>query len=111
LGILSVAVLAASGVLNAWFLTARLRALFGTDYGRLVQIKIALFLAMFCLAAVNRALLLPRLSRTDDASGQQRARQALGHFRRNTALEFALGLAAIYVVGILGVTPPAGHIH
>jgi putative copper resistance protein D len=111
LGILSVAVLAASGVINTWFLTDRLRALSGTDYGRLVQIKIALFLAMFCLATVNRVLLLPRLSHAGDDASLQRARQALRRLRRNTSIELALGLAAIYVVGMLGVTPPAGHIH
>jgi putative copper resistance protein D len=111
LGILSVAVLAASGVINTWFLTDRLRALSGTDYGRLVQIKIALFLAMFCLATVNRVLLLPRLSHAGDDASLQRARQALRRLRSNTSIELALGLAAIYVVGMLGVTPPAGHIH
>ena len=110
-GVLGVAALAASGVINAWFLTDRLRTLSGTDYGRLVQLKIALFLAMFCLATINRARLLPRLSPAGDAASLERAHRALRKLRRNAVIELALGLGAICVVGVLGVTPPAGHIH
>jgi hypothetical protein len=40
----------------------------------------------------------------------QRTEQ-LRQLRRNAAFEIALGLFAIYIVGILGVTPPAGHFH
>jgi putative copper resistance protein D len=111
MGVVIVAVLAASGILNTWFLTDRMRALLGTDYGRLLQIKIALFVAMFCLATINRARLLPRLSQTRDLTSAQRAMQTLQQIRRNTALEALLGLAVICVVGVLGVTPPPGHIH
>jgi copper resistance protein D len=111
MGVIAVAALAASGVLNTWFLTDRLRALFGTDYGQLLQIKIALFLAMFCLATVNRVVLLPRLSQTEDAAGLARARRAARQLRRNATLEMALGLAVLYIVGVLGVTPPSGHVH
>jgi copper resistance protein D len=111
MGVVSVAALAASGVLNTWFLTDRMRALFGTDYGRLVQLKIALFLAMLCVAAVNRLRLLPRISPCEDPASLKRNARTVQQLRRNTALEIALGLAVLYVVGVLGVTPPAGHIH
>jgi len=106
-GVATVTVLFASGVVNTWFLTAHMRGLIGTEYGRLVQIKIALFLVMLCLAADNRLRLLPRIARPDE----ERTTGALQQLRRNVALEIAFGLAALYVVGVLGVTPPAGHIH
>jgi putative copper resistance protein D len=107
LGIVAVALLLASGVINAWFLTAHMRGLVGTPYGNLVLVKIALFLAMLCLAADNRLRLLPRIAQADD----QRGAEALGRLRRNTTLEIVLGLVVIYVVGVLGLTPPAGHVH
>lgn len=107
LGIVSVATILVSGIINTWFLTNYMRGLIGTDYGQLVQIKIGLFLAMVCLAADNRLRLLPRLSLERDRSLQE----TLGRLRRNIALEIALGFAVVYVVGVLGVTPPAGHQH
>ncbi len=111
LGVMSVGVLLVSGIINTWFLTDRMRGLVGTDYGQLLLIKIALFLAMLCFAADNRLRLLPRLSHGDDPTDFNRDVQALRQLRRNTALEIALGLSAIYIVGILGMTPPAGHSH
>jgi copper resistance protein D len=111
LGAVSVATLFASGVINTWFLTNHMRGLVGTDYGRLLQLKIGLFLTMLCLAGVNRLRFLPRLTQGKEPESLQHGMQTLQQLRRNTALEIALGLAVIYVVGILGVTPPAGHIH
>jgi putative copper resistance protein D len=111
LGVVFLAVLLTSGIINTWFLTDVTRGLVGTDYGRLVQIKMALFIVIFCLAAVNRLRLLPRLSQVEGSAGQQQIEQTLGQVRRNTTFETALGLVAIYIVGMLGVTPPAGHFH
>jgi putative copper resistance protein D len=108
LGVVAVATLLASGFINMWFLTDHLRGLTGTSYGRLLQIKIGLFLAMLSLAGVNRLHLLKRLRRSEDV---ERKLQAVRHLRRNTVLEIALGSAVIYVVGVLGITPPAGHVH
>jgi copper resistance protein D len=111
LGVASVATVFVSGVINTWFLTDYMRGLIGTDYGQLVQIKIGLFLAMVCLAADNRLRLLPQLSPDRDRSDLQQNARTLGRLRDNIALEIALGLAIVYVVGVLGVTPPAGHQH
>jgi putative copper resistance protein D len=76
-------------------------ALIGTAYGRLLLVKLALFMAMVALAAVNRWSLTPRLDR-----GNNGARRAL---RRNAILETAAGIAIVTVVGALGVTIPAAH--
>jgi putative copper resistance protein D len=107
LGVAMVAALFVSGIVNAWFLTAHMRDLVGTDYGELLQIKIGLFLLMLCLAADNRLRLLPRIAQAQNP----RSAQALGKLRRNVSLEIALGLVVIYVVGVLGLTPPPGHVH
>jgi putative copper resistance protein D len=109
LGVVAVLALFTSGFINAWFLTDGMRGLVGTDYGRLVLVKIALFITMFFLAAVNRLDLLPRLLQREGPDLQRT--EQLRQLRRNAAFEIALGLVAIYVVGILGLTPPAGHSH
>jgi putative copper export protein len=50
----SVAVLAASGALKTWFMTNGLQSFFGTEYGNLVLVKIALFIVMLGFGAMNR---------------------------------------------------------
>jgi putative copper resistance protein D len=109
LDVVTVLALFTSGFINARFLTDGMRGLVGADYGRLVLVKIALFIAMFFLAAVNRLDFLPRLLQREGHDLQQT--EQLRQLRRNTAFEIALGLVAIYIVGILGVTPPAGRSH
>ena len=46
IGMLSVGTLAASGALDTWFLIGNLSDLAATDYGRLLSLKITLFIAM-----------------------------------------------------------------
>jgi copper resistance protein D len=115
LGLASVSALAASGLINTWYLTDHMRALFNTDYGWFIQIKISLFLTMLCLAAFNRLRLVPTVSQVqhhaDQQRGQQHGMRALRRLCLTTSLEIALGLAVIYMVGVLGMTPPAGHHH
>jgi putative copper resistance protein D len=111
LGLASVSALAASGVINTWCLTDHMRALFNTDYGWFVQIKIGLFLPMLCLAAVNRLRLTPAVLQVEGSSDEWRRVRALRWLQLTTALEIALGMLVIYMVGVLGMTPPAGHHH
>lgn len=59
LGVVCVATLFVTGVINTWYLTDRLSGLLDAEYGKLVQIKIGLFLAMLCLAAFNQFWLTP----------------------------------------------------
>ena len=63
LGMISVAALIVSGLVNAWILVGSFRALVVTDYGRLLLLKIAAFAIMVAFAAVNRLWLTPRLAR------------------------------------------------
>lgn len=100
LGLLSVSAILASGLVNAWYLVGDLPALFGTGYGQLLLIKLALFAFMVVLASVNRLALTPRLGADH---------LALGVLRRNAILETAAGIAIVGTVAVLGVTVPAAH--
>src|SRR5215831_19391914 len=101
LGVISVSALLASGIANSWYEVGTLNNLFATSYGQLVLIKIGLFAAMIAFASINRFYLTPRLA-------------TAGTVRRlyHTSLaETGLGLAAVVVVGFLGVMAPASHTH
>jgi copper resistance protein D len=109
LAMLAVAGLAASGVINTWFMINRVRELVDTDYGRLVLLKVALFLAMLAFATANRLWLTPRLSGSEGSASPDRA--ALGLLCIFTTIELTLGLAVIGVVAVLGQLEPPGHLH
>ncbi len=108
LGIVSVAALLLTGTVNAWYLVGSVSALTGTDYGRLLLVKLALFAGMVGIAAFNWSRLTPRLLQNADATGAQRARRQL---RRNAAIEAAMGALVICIVATLGILPPASHVH
>jgi putative copper export protein/mono/diheme cytochrome c family protein/peroxiredoxin len=101
LGMIWVAVLVASGIVNSWVLVGTIPGLVGTAYGRLLLIKLALVLAMLCLAALNRLWLTPDLER--------HPRRALGALTATISLETALGAGVLLVVGSLGASTPAAH--
>ena len=102
--IASVTALLAGGIINTWFLAGTIPALVGTDYGRLLAAKVALFVAMVAVAAINRFRLTPRL--VPDATLAP-ARHVLRRLRRNALIEIVLGAVIIAIVAKLGVTPPA----
>jgi putative copper export protein/mono/diheme cytochrome c family protein len=102
LGIVSVATLLTTGIVNTIFLAGSVPALLGTTYGRLLLVKILLFLAMVAIAAINRLKLTPQLF---TGSGVP----ALRRLQRNASIEAALGLLVIVIVGALGTIPPAIH--
>jgi putative copper resistance protein D len=101
LGMASVGVLLATGVVNTWYEVGSFANLIATAYGRLIVLKLGLFAAMVVIAAVNRFQLTPRLA----AAG------AVRHLERNSLAEAALGFAAVLVVGFLGTMAPASHAH
>jgi putative copper export protein/mono/diheme cytochrome c family protein len=102
LGIVSVATLLATGIVNTIFLAGSVPALLGTTYGQLLLVKILLFLAMVAIAAINRLKLTPQLFAGPAAP-------ALRRLQRNASIEAALGLLVIVIVGALGTIPPALH--
>jgi copper resistance protein D len=104
LGILAVSILLISGTINASFLVGGMQNLIDTRYGRLLLLKLALFAAMVCLAAINRQYLLPRLCK---GVGTDRNDPTAQQLVRSTLVEFTLGLGIVLIVGILGITAPA----
>jgi putative copper export protein/mono/diheme cytochrome c family protein len=104
-GLISVATLLATGILNSVFLVGSVPGLVGTDYGHLLLVKQALFAVMVCFAAANRFRLLPRLFRPEYSSSI-----ALGRIECNGLAELVLGLIVLVIVGALGTMPPAAHV-
>lgn len=102
----SVGALVLTGVANAWYTLGSVPALFGTDYGRLLLAKLALFATMIALAAANRMRWTPWLRTTRAKAGEL----ALRRLRRNALAETFLGLAVLGIVAALGVTVPALHV-
>lgn len=101
-GTLVVVLLAATGIVNLVAIVgiADLRALSGSDYGRLLGLKLLLFVAMLGLAGLNRWRLAPALGRSEDGG-----RAAL---RRSIGTETALAFAILALVAILGTLSPLG---
>jgi putative copper resistance protein D len=104
LGIAIVGWLLATGLVNAWALVGSIPNLIGTPYGRLLTLKIGLFLSMVAIAAVNRQILVPRL-KSEGAHPRGAARQ----LARNALIEITLGLLILLDVGMLGISVPAAH--
>ena len=99
-------------MINASFLVGGIRSLTETRYGRLLLLKVALFVAMVCLAAINRQHLLPRLCQ---GAGSDDSVATVQRLVRNTLAEATLGIGIILIVGMLGVMAPAvdmaSHVH
>jgi putative copper export protein/mono/diheme cytochrome c family protein len=110
LGLISVVALAATGAYNAWTLVGAVPPLMGTNYGRLLLIKLALILPLIAVAAVNLLKLKPRIL----ASAASRSIASAGDLMRrlggNVSREALLGAAILAVVGMMSVTPPARHV-
>ncbi|SFO53526.1 putative copper resistance protein D [Bradyrhizobium sp. Ghvi] len=106
LGVVSVGVVLLTGVVNAAILVGSLHALVATEYGRVLTLKIGSFAAMLAYAAINRLRLTPQLA----FIGQEQSSVALRRLIRNSAIETALGLGILVMVGVLGTLHPAIHL-
>ncbi len=103
-----VAVLVVTGAINGWFLIGlgHLDGLWTTPYGRLLSLKLILFVGMLALAAANRFQLTPALGR--GLGGQDGERAAVAALRRSVVIETAVGLAVLALVAWFGtLAPPA----
>lgn len=94
-----VCVLFASGLVNVLMISG-IAFNPASPWGRLLLLKLALFGAMLCLAAVNRWRLTPALAR-----GAPGARRRL---RFSLLAELSCGLALVGVVALLGTLDPSG---
>ncbi|HKO70011.1 MAG TPA: copper homeostasis membrane protein CopD [Bradyrhizobium sp.] len=107
LGVVGVATLAATGIINAWILVGSFHALLSTGYGRLLTLKLGLVGIMLVFAASNRFWLTPRLTRS---SGNELPAEVLHQLTRNSVIEIALGFGIFAIVGMLGMMHPAIHL-
>jgi putative copper resistance protein D len=103
-GMAVVAILLFSGVVNAWFLAGSIHALIETDYGRLLLVKIALFVAMVSVAAINRLIQVPKLSPILQGEGPSKT-EAISRLQRNIVAELCLGITVVVIVAALGIMP------
>ncbi len=109
LGLVSVAAIIASGLINSWYTIGRVSALVESRHGRLLALKLALFLVMLLLAGRNLLRETPKLGDRRVTAAEQAA--ALRRLRRNIALEMTLAVLVLLVVGALvaaAPTPPVG---
>ncbi len=99
-GFAGVGALVVTGLINSVYLVgvSKVLSLTASPYGVLLMIKLALFGLMVCLAAANRFRLAPLMARD--------AGQAMPHLKKSLVIEFAMALAILAVVAVMGVQPP-----
>jgi len=107
LSLLVVAALAATGLTNSYFLVGSLRALVTTEYGRLLMLKVLLFVIMMGFGACNLLRFKPQLALANEQNATQR--DALRKLMRNVIAELCLGTLIVFIVSALGATPPPRH--
>ena len=105
LAMVSVTLLLLSGIVNSVVLVASFDALVETAYGRLVLVKIALFVVLISLGAFNQRRTLPRL-RALSARGAPPGAAATT-LRRAVALEVGFAMIVLGVTSVLVATQPA----
>ena len=95
----AVALLVITGAVQTWLLAGSPLALPGSDWGRLLLIKLALVAGMVALAAHNRRRVTPRIAGGDGGA----------LLRRNALAELGLGAGVVAVVAWLGTLAPTAH--
>ncbi len=103
IGLVAVAVLVITGLVNAAFLVGDPAAAWTSDYGRVLLLKVALVAAMIAIAALNRLRWLPAL---DPARPGPDATAALAAVSRNVLIEQGLALAVLAAAALLGTLAP-----
>jgi putative copper resistance protein D len=109
LSLCTVGILAVSGLTNSYFLVGSLHALGATDYGRVLIVKLLLFVAMVAIGAWNLLILKPQLDVVASGSSGDSQVTVLAGIRRNILIEIGLGILVVFVVCLLGIMPPASH--
>jgi putative copper export protein len=92
--------LGGTGVANSLWVIRNPVELFDSDYGRVLTLKVMLFLILIVYGAVNRRL-LARQARTIDLSSNSNCCRLLA---RNVWIESLLAAAVFGLVGVLGAT-------
>lgn len=96
--LVSIAVVAGSGTLASFLHIGAFNDLFDTSYGRTLALKIAVFLAILALGAVNHYVLSRRLIAGMEGAEPSRAQRL---FRKTIAVELVIALTIFGLTGIL----------
>jgi copper transport protein len=117
-----------TGVYSSWINMNSLRGFIETTYGQALAVKLALFLPLIALGALNRFVLRPRIekagsgvtvssasqdvpaaaaSRDLDATLSQTAHSPVRHFVRSVTGELTVAAAIMLVVAFLTIIPTA----
>lgn len=102
IGLSSVLILGGTAIVQVTELMGGLSGLFGTTYGHVALIKVAIFLALLILAALNRLILTEHLAQNTAGVTQR-------HMRLSIAAEMLLGSAVIVTASFLASLMPGTH--
>jgi copper resistance protein D len=105
MGYVAVVLVGLTGIVNTALLVGSVDGLIGTPYGRLLLVKISLFLLLVVVAVINRLILVPWIGR------EALPRSGTSALRLTIGIEQMLGLGILVVVSVLGTWPPALHTH
>ena len=100
--LISVALLAGTGLVNSFYMLDAPSDLVSSDYGKVLLAKIIVFLVMVGFGAMNLLRWKPRLS----AEFNDRTPTAVARLQMNVALEAILSLAVLVLAGFLGTLSP-----
>jgi len=109
LAIPSVGIIAISGLYSALFQVSSFSALFGTEYGQTLIVKMGLTVVLVVFGALNQLVWYPRIARALKMLGNTAEVLASLVRRLSTSvrLESILALGLILIVGLLTALPPA----
>jgi len=102
---ISVGLLTITGVANGVFMVGSFGDLIGTNYGRVLILKVVLFLVILSLAAINLIRFKRRLADCESAEMHDASSATL---QWNVAGELSLGVIILIVTAALGLMAP-GH--
>ena len=102
IGLTAVLLLGGTAVVQVAEFIGGLSGLFGTGYGQIALAKLALFIVLLTLAALNRLALTERLAETKTGGARRQMRASI-------ALEAVIGTIVIILAGFLASRTPATH--
>jgi copper transport protein len=105
MAVIAVGVLVVSALVRAWFEVRAFHALTGTTYGLVLLAKVAAFLPMLGLGAVNNRWAKPRLRKAAESRSPGTA--AMRTLRRSMVAEVALAAVVIAATALLVNIAPA----
>lgn len=97
-----------TGIYNSWIHMDSFSALWTTPYGRVLSLKIILFLPMLALGGINTFVLGPRAERIIEQSlSAEEPRLVDRSFYRSVRIEAAIGATVLLLAAFLAFLPPA----